>query len=144
MDSQRFVRQMWNAWSNGNFDEVETAFAPNARWRAVEDGPWNCESRAQILRVMRENRQWRGAPAGTIEEVTDVGGRILVGFRPDSPRLDGWPLENGILRRPDSGGWARHRDEGLREPSRRARLRSRLRSLTEPRGRERASPVEEQ
>jgi ketosteroid isomerase-like protein len=96
MDSQRFVRQMWAAWSSGNFDEVETAFAPDARWRAVEDGPWNCESRAQILRVMRENRQRREAPAGTIEEVTDVGGRILVGFRPDSPRPDGWPLENGI------------------------------------------------
>jgi ketosteroid isomerase-like protein len=96
MDTQRFVRQMWDAWSSGSFDEVETAFAPDARWRAVEDGPWNCESRAHILRVMRENRRRRGVPTGTIEEVTDIGGRILVAFRPDSPRPDSWPLENGI------------------------------------------------
>jgi hypothetical protein len=65
--------------------------------RAVEDGEWNCEDRTQILRVMRENRA-RRVLEGDIEEVFDVGARVVVAFRPahQDPDVGRWPLDNGI------------------------------------------------
>jgi len=95
VDRDRFVREMWEAWSVGDFDVLATALTPDAQSRAVEDGPWNCRDRAQIIHVMRENRAY-GSPSGSIEKVTDVGERTLVGFRPDAPPDDGWPLDDGV------------------------------------------------
>ena len=97
VDRERFVREMWEAWSGGDFDTLSIALTADAQWRAVEDGPWNCRDRAQIIRVMRESRSERRAPSGTIEEITGLGARTLVGFRPDTPPdPDGWPLDDGI------------------------------------------------
>jgi ketosteroid isomerase-like protein len=96
MDNEQLVREMWTAWSSGDFEAIEAALAPEARWRAVEDGPWNCENRGQILDVMGQNRERSGAPAGELEEIVDVGERVVVAFRPTNPALDGWPLDDGI------------------------------------------------
>lgn len=87
---------MWEAWSDGDFDALEAAFAPDAQWRAVEDGPWNCSNRRQIIHTMRENRELGRPPTGEIAEITDLGERTLVGFRPDQQPIDGWPLDDGI------------------------------------------------
>ena len=96
MAREQFVRSMWEAWSDGDFEALGAALAPDAQWRAVEDGPWNCRDRAQILQTMRENRALGRAPSGVIEEVTDLGERTLVGFRPDRQPIDGWPLDDGV------------------------------------------------
>lgn len=47
-----------------------------------------------ILAIMKRNlpREF----AGQIEETVEVGGRIVVAFRPDHPRDDGRPLDQGI------------------------------------------------
>ena len=95
MGHEQQVRETWEALSRGDFDAVASVFAPQARWRAVEDGPWNCENRTQILNVMRENRA-RRVLEGEIEEVLDVGERVIVGFRPARHDPEGWPLDNGI------------------------------------------------
>lgn len=90
------VRETWEALSRGDYDAVEAVFAPDAKWRAVEEGPWNCESRSQILSVMRDNRA-AGALRGEVEEVRDVGSdRAIVAFRPAQQGTDAWPLDNGI------------------------------------------------
>jgi ketosteroid isomerase-like protein len=96
MARDEHVLALWEAWSRGDFDALATGLAPDARWRAVEDGPWNCADRAQILALMRENRAAGRTPTGTIEEITDLGERTLVGFRPDREPMDGWRLDNGI------------------------------------------------
>ncbi len=95
MDHEQQVRATWEALSRGDFDTVGAAFAADARWLAVEDGPWNCESRTQILNVMRENRA-RRVLEGEVEEVLDVGERVVVAFRPARHDPEGWPLDNGI------------------------------------------------
>ena len=69
------------------------AFDPQAKWRAVDDGPWNCEDRDQILAVMRDNFD-RG-PAGELEDAFEVADRVVVAFRPDRAEPP-WPLEDGI------------------------------------------------
>jgi len=79
---------------DGDLGALEQVLAADARWRAVEDGPWNCEDRAMILRVMAEQRI---GSRGTVEEVTDLGERAIVAFRPHEHDPDApWPLEDGI------------------------------------------------
>ena len=95
MDHAHLVREAWDAVSRGDFDAVESLLAAGAKWRAVEDGPWNCESRAQIVNVMRDNRA-RGVLDGDIEEIVDLGARALVAFRPTNQASGGWPLDDGI------------------------------------------------
>jgi len=95
MDHEQQVRDAWRGLSGGDFEAVESVFAENAKWRAVEDGPWNCESRVQILDVLRDNRA-RGALDGDVEEVLEVGERVVVAFRPAQADPEGWPLDNGI------------------------------------------------
>ena len=77
MDHEQHVRETWAALSRGDLETVEAAFAANGRWRAVEDGEWNCENRTQILNVMRENRA-RRVLEGDVEEVLDVGKHVVL------------------------------------------------------------------
>lgn len=88
------MRQTWKTISEGDLTPLEGLLAPDAKWRAVEDGPWNCENREMILAVMGQNLVESGL-AGSIEEVKEVGDRTIVAFRPDRER-DQWPLDNGI------------------------------------------------
>jgi len=88
------VRGTWEAISRGNLGPLEALLAPDAKWRAVEDGPWNCQNRERIVEVMRQNLVESGL-AGSVEEVQEVGDRTIVAFRPHH-EPDQWPLENGI------------------------------------------------
>lgn len=96
MDQEQLVRETWAALAGGDLAVMERVLAPDARWRAVEDGPWNCESRTQIIEVMGQNLS-RGL-AGKVEQVLDAGrSRAIVAFRPDQPaQAGGWPLEDGV------------------------------------------------
>lgn len=94
MSNAVLIRDTWAALAGGDLGPLEAALAPDAQWRAVEDGPWNCDGRAAILEVMRQNLE-RGL-AGEVEEVLEVGERALVAFRPAHHAPDGWPLDAGI------------------------------------------------
>ena len=91
---EQLVRQTWDALSRGDLGALEAALAPDAKWRAVEDGPWNCENRAAILDVMSRNLE--SGLSGEVEEVLDMGDRAVVAFRPASHGPDAWPLDDGI------------------------------------------------
>jgi ketosteroid isomerase-like protein len=95
VDNGEFVRATWEAIAGGDVDALEAVLTPDARWLAVEDGPWNCENRGMILAAMSHNVD--GGLSGTIEEVLAVGPqRVLVGFRPDHHRPNAWPLDDGV------------------------------------------------
>lgn len=95
MDSEQLVHRTWESLSRGELGALESVLAPQAKWRAVEDGPWNCESRAQIIEVMGRNLE--SGLSGTVEEVLDLGDRAIVAFRPDSHDPEAWwPLDEGI------------------------------------------------
>ena len=99
MDNELLVRETWAAISGGDLSGLEALLAPDAKWRAVEDGPWNCQSRDAILERMRANHEQRGL-SGSIEGVTDFGDRVMVVFRPDlEPGQEWdepWPLSDGV------------------------------------------------
>ena len=84
----------WEAVSRGELAAFESRLAPDAKWRAVEDGPWNCENREAILEVMAQNLAESGL-AGSVEDVNEAGDRTLVAFRPVRARGQ-WPLDNGV------------------------------------------------
>jgi len=94
MDPQTMVREAWAALQRGDTESLERAFTPDARWRAVEDGPWNCDGRSQILDVVA--RQLARVLSGTIEDVSSLGARAIVGFRPADPDSAPWPLDDGV------------------------------------------------
>ena len=93
MNHEQLVRETYDALSRGDVDVLSAVLTPDARWRAVEDGPWNCENRETILTVMVE--QGIGG-AGAVEDVFDVGERAVVAFRPREHDPDAWPLDDGI------------------------------------------------
>ncbi len=81
MDRRQQVSGLWEALSRGDLGPLAAALDPQARWRAVEDGPWNCESREAIVEVMLANLA--RALSGRIEDAFEVGDRVVVAFRPD-------------------------------------------------------------
>jgi ketosteroid isomerase-like protein len=87
------LSRTWEAMSGGDLSVLEGALDPDAQWLGVEDGQI-CENRKMILSIMRRNL--KAGFAGRIEETIEVGGRIVVAFRPDHPRDDGRPLDQGI------------------------------------------------
>jgi ketosteroid isomerase-like protein len=95
VEHAQLVYRTWDAVSRGDLEVLESALAPDAKWRAVEDGPWNCENRAAILEVMGRNLE--NGLSGTVEDVLDVGDRAVGAFRPNrDDDGEGWPLDNGI------------------------------------------------
>jgi hypothetical protein len=93
MDHVQLVRETWDALSQGDLSPLQAVFAPDAKWRAVEDGPWNCENRGQIIDLLTENL--KGRLSGHIDDAFEIGGRVVVAFRPDR-EPDEWPLDHGI------------------------------------------------
>jgi hypothetical protein len=95
MDREQLVRDTWASLSRGELAALATALTPDARWRAVVEGPWDCENRAQIIEVMGHNIA--NGLGGTVEEIEAVGpDRLIVAFRPEHRDPGAWPLEDGI------------------------------------------------
>ncbi len=90
----RLLHEAWEALGKGNLAVLEGVLAPHARWRAVEDGPWNCENRSDIIDVMGRNLA-EARLRGRIEEMSQSGSQVLVGFRPQRP-IEERPLDHGI------------------------------------------------
>jgi ketosteroid isomerase-like protein len=94
VDNVQLVRDTWDALSRGDLAPLEAVLAPDAKWRAVQDGPWNCQSRAAIVDVMTRNLA--EGLSGHIEEVLPLADRVVVAFRPDHHEPGAWPLDHGI------------------------------------------------
>jgi ketosteroid isomerase-like protein len=94
MDSVAIVRGTWESLSQGDLGPLEAVLASDATWRAVEDGPWNCQGAVAIVDVMARNLA--NGLSGRIEEAFAVGDRVVVAFRPERGEPTQWPLQDGI------------------------------------------------
>ena len=83
------------AWRRGDFEALEELLAPEATWRAVEPGEWDCESRDDILRTLRE-RYEEGFTKGPIELVEGGPGTVILLSRPAEVGGPEWPEETAI------------------------------------------------
>jgi hypothetical protein len=80
MAREEFVKVMWEAWTQGDYESLEGALSPEAQWRAVEDGPWNCANRSQILKTMRENTSSAARRPGSSRRQRTSGTACSLGF----------------------------------------------------------------
>jgi ketosteroid isomerase-like protein len=83
------------AWKRGDFEALAELLAPDATWRAVEPGDWDCESRDDILRTLRE-RYEQGFTMGPIELVEGGPGMVILLSRPAEVGGPDWPEETAI------------------------------------------------
>lgn len=89
------VRRCFEALGQGDFAVLEASLVEDARWRTVEEGATNCEGRSTIVGIMRRNLA--GRLRGRIEEASQTGSRVIVGFHPEQPSDGaGRPLDGGI------------------------------------------------
>ena len=93
-DPIALLHRVWDARAAGDLRVLEAALAPDATWRGIDDSPWNCENRADIMRVMHQNLA-HGLD-GRIEETIPYGERIVVAFRPSEAWHSDRPLDDGI------------------------------------------------
>jgi hypothetical protein len=93
-DEIALLHRVWNARAAGDLSVLEAALAPDAKWRGIDDGPWNCENRADIMHVLRQNLA-HGLD-GRIEATIPFGERIVVAFRPSEAWHSDRPLDDGI------------------------------------------------
>ena len=83
------------AWKQGDFEALKELLAPEATWRAVEPGDWDCESRDDILRTLRE-RYEEGFTRGPIELIEGGPGTVILLSRPAEVGGAEWPEETAI------------------------------------------------
>jgi catechol 2,3-dioxygenase-like lactoylglutathione lyase family enzyme/ketosteroid isomerase-like protein len=93
-DPIALLHRVWDARAVGDLSVLEEALAPDAKWRGIDDGPWSCENRADIMRVLRQNLA-HGLD-GRIDETIPYGERIMVAFRPSEVWHSDRPLDDGI------------------------------------------------
>jgi ketosteroid isomerase-like protein len=83
------------AWKRGDFARLEELLAPDATWRAVEQGEWDCESRDDILLTLRE-RYEQGFTMRSIELVEGGPGTVILLSLPADVGGPEWPEETAI------------------------------------------------
>ena len=120
MSDLELARAGLAAWRRGDFEALEELLAPEATWRAVEPGEWDCESRDDILRTLRE-RYEEGFTKGPIELVEGGPGTVILLSRPAEVGGPDWPEETAIddhVPRWQGGGHAGPSDPGRRAAGR--------------------------
>jgi ketosteroid isomerase-like protein len=75
-DSTELVRTGFDAFLGGDFDTLRELMDPAAQWLASDPGPWDCQDRETILRMLRE-RQREGVVTA-LSEVVPGGEQVLV------------------------------------------------------------------
>jgi ketosteroid isomerase-like protein len=95
MSDLELARAGLAAWKRGDFEALEELLAPEASWRTVEPGEWDCESRDDILRTLRE-RYEEGFTKGSIELIEGGPGTIILLSRPAEVGGHDWPEVTAI------------------------------------------------
>lgn len=66
----------FEAWRRGDFDALEQVFAPEVEWCWFEPGEWDCHSREDVMRTLRE-RHASGFAKGRLN-IRDAGPDVVV------------------------------------------------------------------
>ena len=80
------------AWRRGDLSRVESMLDPRATWRWWEPGEWDCASRDDIIRTLRERHEQGFGRAG-MELVDGGSGAVIVVSHPREVAGDEWPEE---------------------------------------------------
>jgi ketosteroid isomerase-like protein len=86
----------FEAWRRGDLDALEEMFAPDVEWRWFEPGDWDCHSRNDVMRTLRQ-RHAAGFAEGRLifhEAGPEV---VIVTAHPSEIGGPEWPSETSTV-----------------------------------------------
>jgi ketosteroid isomerase-like protein len=84
------------AWRRADFDALEEMLAPNVEWRSFEHGEWDCHSREEVLRTLRE-RHVAGFAEGRLTFHDAGPDAVVVTAHPSEVGGREWPDETSTV-----------------------------------------------
>src|SRR5438876_12335283 len=89
------AQQGFDAWRRGDFDALGAIFAPDVEWRWFEPGGWDCHSRDDVMRTLRQ-RHAAGFAEGRLK-FHDAGSDVVVTAHPSEIGGHEWPDETSTV-----------------------------------------------
>jgi ketosteroid isomerase-like protein len=86
------------AWRKGDFETLERIFDQDVEWRWFEPGEWDCRSREDVMRTLRE-RYDQGFAKGRLEFKDAGENAVIVVSHPSEIGGPEWPDETATLLR---------------------------------------------
>ena len=90
------AKQGFDAWRRGDFDELESIFAPDVEWRWFEAGDWDCHSRDDVMRTLRQ-RHAAGFAEGRLNFRAAGADVVVVTAHPSEIGGPEWPDETSTV-----------------------------------------------
>jgi ketosteroid isomerase-like protein len=90
------AREGFGAWQRGDFATLEAMLDPRVQWRWFEPGEWNCNSRDDVMRTLRE-RYEQGFAASELEFLDAGEDSVIVVAHPAAVGGEGWPEETATV-----------------------------------------------
>jgi ketosteroid isomerase-like protein len=92
----------FDAWHRGDFDALESIFAPDVEWHWFEPGDWDCHSRQDVMRTLRQ-RHAAGFAQGRLNIQEAGPGVLVVTAHPSEIGGPEWPDETSTVIRFEDG-----------------------------------------
>ena len=86
------AREGFGAWQRGDFATLEAMLDPDVQWHWFEPGEWDCQSRGDVMRTLRE-RYEQGFAAGELQFLDGGEDTVIVVAHPAAVGGEGWPEE---------------------------------------------------
>src|SRR5438067_4579213 len=94
--SLTLAQQGFEAWRCGDFEALEQLFAPEVEWYWFEPGEWDCHSREDVMRALRERHE-AGFAEGRLN-LHDAGpDTVVVTAHPSEIGGPEWPEETSTV-----------------------------------------------
>jgi len=90
------ARAGFEAWQRGDFPAIEAMLAPDVQWRWFEPGEWDCTSRDDVMRTLRE-RHAQGFHRGGLEFHEAGDDSVIVVAHPRAIGGEEWPEETATV-----------------------------------------------
>jgi ketosteroid isomerase-like protein len=88
----------FEAWRRGDFETIEGILDPKATWRWFEPGEWDCHSRDDIMRTLRERHE-QGFAVGDPELREAGDDTVIVVSHPAEIGGPEWPAGTATVLR---------------------------------------------
>jgi len=86
------------AWRAGDFETIERILDPDVEWRWFEPGEWDCHSREDVMRTLRE-RYEAGFAKGDLQFKDAGDDAVVVVSHPSEIGGRDWPDETATVMR---------------------------------------------
>src|ERR687884_198680 len=94
--SLTLAEQGFEAWRRGDFDALEQMFAPEVEWGWFEPGEWDCHSRREVMRTLRQ-RHAAGFAEGRLRFHAAGPDVVVVTAHPAEIGGPEWPEETSTV-----------------------------------------------